>query len=333
MNFYQLNTFTVLSGAALLSVLASFSSAVFAAPLDHNSSVSQHEHHSMHPTTRPMLMTNKGIDPASITNVPDVDNVEHSQHSEPAAHLAVLDKNQISTGLRNPDYSDGYRNKASHHMMSSPNFWSFDAEKLELTRPPQHSNRQNTSGQYELKFWYGNDYNRLYLNTSGEFEQDKLQQASTSAMWWRPFSAYWNTTFGLKQEYTADNNDQTWLGGGISGLAPYWFDVEAGIYASTQGNTQLELSASYDLNINQKWILQPEIELLAYGKTHAEHRYGAGLAQVNTGLRLRYEITPQLAPYIGFEHARVVGKTARFYKDREDDSRHSKILLGLRFWY
>lgn len=344
MNFQKLNGFNLLPNTALLTVatlltmVASFSSSVLAAPLEDKQPVSQHNHHNMHGTTMPMSMTNRVMDAVSMQNVPKVDSLEHVEHPEAVAHLALPDKSQITAGLRSPDYSNGYRNTASHHMMSSPNFWNFDAEKLELAR---NADGQNTSGQYELTLWYGNDYNRLYLNTSGEFEQDNLEQASTSIMWWRPFSTYWNTTFGLKQDYqqndAAQDTDpkagQTWLGGGIRGLAPYWFELESSIYASLGGHSQLELNASYDLNISQKLVLQPEVELLAYGKTDVQHGYGAGLAEIKTGLRLRYELTPQFAPYIGFERERLVGKTAKLYKDLEANSSSRKILLGIRFWY
>ncbi|RYY79437.1 MAG: copper resistance protein B [Moraxellaceae bacterium] len=324
MNFQIFNAFNWRINTVLLTTLISFSPFVLAVPLENKSPVQQH--HKTHDTT---MAT---VSPVSMQNLPEVDSVEHTEHSKPVTHVALPDEKQMNSGLRKPDYSDGYRSLDTHHMMSSPNFWSLEAEALELIRNADYADG-HIGGHYDLKFWYGNDYNRLYLNTSGELEQDKLQQASSSVMWWRPFSAYWNTTFGLKQEYVADNNDQTWLGGGVSGLAPYWFDIETTLYGSTKGNSQLGFNASYDLNISQKWVLQPKIELLAYGKTSIEHRYGAGLAQVNTGLRLRYEITPQLAPYIGFEHEQFVGKTATLYKDHGDNSRSRNILLGLHFWY
>lgn len=323
MNFQKLNIFSMFSHTTLLIALAGFLTPTLAAQPEHNPPISQHDHYSISDTIMPMPL-------AAMQTVPDVDKVEHHEHTKSTTHSALSSKNQMSAGLRSPDYSDGYQNTASHHMMSSPNFWSVDAEKLELAHDDFN---QQTHGQYELKLWYGNDYHRLYLNTSGEITPDDLEQASTSVMWWRPFSTYWNTTLGIKQDYVADSADQTWLGGGISGLAPYWFDIETTLYGSTEGNSQLEFNASYDLNISQKWVLQPHIELLAYGKTSTEHRYGAGLAEVNTSVRLRYEITPQLAPYIGFEHEQFVGKTATLYKNHGDNSRSRNILLGLRFWY
>lgn len=343
MNTQKSTAFSVSSATALLS-LASIAPSLWAAPPEHNPPAPHADHHSMHNATLSVPNANR---PAALipgSNVPEVNDKQpeqHSGHAAPASpdHGAQAHASRSTGKLRNPDYSDGYRSAASHQMMSSANFWSIDAEQLELA---QDERSQQNSGQYELKLWYGNDYNRLYLNSSGEVAENDLEQASTSLMWWRPFSAYWNTTVGLKHDYqrqdeTAQDTDlksgQTWLGAGITGLAPYWFEVEANLYGSTGGHSQLELKTSYDLNITQKWVLQPEVELRAYGKTSTEHRYGTGLAEVNTAARLRYEITPQFAPYIGFERERFVGKTARLYKNSEGDSSSSKILLGLRFWY
>lgn len=359
MNFQHFNVMNIGSKVVLLTAFLSVPALTFAAQPEHQHTDSQHDQHMMHGASRPQPQASESANAVPVPQAPDpvvMSHDEHLAHSEPVnpqsenpeskigsvkpdstkpVPVRTVHGTHVSTApqggkLRSPDYSDGYQNTVSHHMMSSPNLWSVDAEKLELTHD---DHAQQNTGQYELKFWYGNDYNRLYLNTSGEFAQNDLEQASTSLMWWRPFSTYWNTTFGLKQDYDADSTDQTWLGFGISGLAPYWFDVEGSIYGTTTGHSQLELKASYDLNMSQKWVLQPEIELRAYGKTSEEHRYGAGLAKVNTGMRLRYEVAPQFAPYVGFERERFLGKTARLYKASEGRSSSSKVLLGIRFWY
>jgi copper resistance protein B len=219
-------------------------------------------------------------------------------------------------------------------MMSNPNLWSIEAEALELTRDAANTDG-HTGGHYDLKFWYGNDNNRLYLKAAGEIEQSQLQQHSTSALWWRPFSPFWNTVAGINLEgnetrKSLAQKSQIWLAGGISGLAPYWFDLDAMAYVSTRGHSRFELHGRYDLYITQKLVLQPELELMAYGKTDASYAYGAGLAQISSAVRVRYDIWPQFSPYIGVERERSLGKTADFHSAQTGQT---KLLLGVQFWY
>lgn len=256
-----------------------------------------------------------------------------SEHSEQASTTSLIPQSQISI-LRNPDYSNGYNNKhgsqfdssvSNHHMMSNPDIFALDLEKFELIKLGN-----NSSAQYDLKLWYGNDDNRIFIENEGTVERQHWSEASTSVSWWRPLSPFWNTLAGIKQDYGNQQLNQFWLGAGITGLAPYWLDVEAKLWLSRKGQTELELHGSYDGYITQKMVVKPEITLIAFGKNEPQNHQGAGLAEFKTGFRLRYDITPQFAPYIGWQYHRMLGNTADFTTD--DESENSAI-IGLHFWY
>lgn len=273
-------------------------------------------------------MPAKPSEPHQHNTVAEV-NADHSQHESPTIANQTT---AITTAkqTRSPDYSDGIQSHASAHMHDDPNFWSIDAEKLQVAR--QNSDQQYT-GQYDLRLWYGNSKNRLYLNNTGEFEKSKLNNASTEIAWWHAISPYWNTSLGIKQDYGHSSKDQSLASIGINGVAPYWFDLGANLYVSKDGDTQLDLSASYDLYITQKLVFQPNLEGVFYGKNNAEYQYGSGLASIESGFKLRYDITPQLSPYIGFEHQRFFGKTADYIRQDGATTHLNQATIGLRFWY
>jgi copper resistance protein B len=287
----------------------------------------QHDHasvsdmpmdHSQHTATSSQSTGN------NVTAIPNIPVVDHSDHQSMTMPL--------HSTTRSPDYSNGQQSHASHHMNDNPNFWSIDAEKLELARQNNQDDDQY-SGQYDVKLWYGNSENRLYLNNSGEFEHKNLQSASSEIAWWHAIAPYWNSSLGFKQEYGHSQRDQSWLSAGINGIAPYWFDLGANFYLSKDGDIQLKLNASYDLYISPKLVFQPDIATTFYGKNNPKYQYGAGLASIESGFKLRYDITPQLSPYIGFEHQRSFGKTAGYLRQQGDATHNSQIAIGLRFWY
>jgi copper resistance protein B len=58
---------------------------------------------------------------------------------------------------------------------------------------------------------------------------------------------------------------------------------------------------------------------------------GAGLSDAEAGLRLRYEIHREFAPYIGVSWERRVGHAADFAHD--EDAGGLSFVTGIRFWF
>ena len=72
----------------------------------------------------------------------------------------------------------------------------------------------------------------------------------------------------------------------------------------------LRFAAEYELLLTQRLVLQPSVKASLYGKRDPERSIGAGLSDLEAGLRLRYEITRKFAPYIGVVWNRKFGGTA-----------------------
>ena len=124
-----------------------------------------------------------------------------------------------------------------------------------------------------------------------------------------------------------------WLGFGGRGLAPYWFEVDAAAYVGESGRTALRLEAEYELLLTQKLILQPRIETNVYGKRDAARERGSGLSDLAAGIRLRYEIKREFAPYVGIERAAKFGGTADYARAAGEDVKETRLVAGLRFWF
>ena len=124
----------------------------------------------------------------------------------------------------------------------------------------------------------------------------------------------------------------TWLAFGFQGLAPYWFHLDAEGYVSTQGRTSARVEGSYDMYLTQRIVAQPRFEVYAYGKQEDPY-YGSGLNSSSLGLRLRYEITRQFAPYIGVQWINTYGQTRTMNSLDGISSQQTSFLAGVRVWY
>ena len=102
---------------------------------------------------------------------------------------------------------------------------------------------------------------------------------------------------------------------------------------SDAGRTAARLKAEYDLYLTQRLILKPEIELNAYGKADPARQIGAGLSDGQFELRLRYEFTRSLAPYVGFVWDRKFGATATDARREAEPAIDHRLVAGLQFFF
>jgi copper resistance protein B len=191
----------------------------------------------------------------------------------------------------------------------------------------------NTATAYDVQAWYGRDYDRAVLKGEGDIDDGTLQDSHTDLLWGHALAAYWDTQLGVRYDSGVGLADRTWLAFGIQGLAPYWFEVDVAAYLGESGRSALRLEADYELLLTQKLILQPRVEVNVFGQRDAEHETGAGLSDVSAGLRLRYEILREFAPYVGVEWAGKYGATAEYARAAGEDTKEARVVAGLRVWY
>ncbi len=126
---------------------------------------------------------------------------------------------------------------------------------------------------------------------------------------------------------------RTWAAFGIEGLAPYWFETEATIYMGQGGRTAARVAVEYEARFTQRLILQPSLEANWYGRDDQQRGIGAGLSDTEIGLRLRYEIRREFAPYLGIVWKQNFGRTADFVRARGEHVDDLQFVAGVRVWF
>ena len=109
--------------------------------------------------------------------------------------------------------------------------------------------------------------------------------------------------------------------------------MEATAYLGGGGQTAARLEAEYELLFTNRLVLQPLVEVNLYGKTNAERGIGAGVSMFEGGLRLRYELRREIAPYIGVTWHDAFGDTARLAEAAGDTMGGRRLVAGLRLWF
>jgi copper resistance protein B len=180
--------------------------------------------------------------------------------------------------------------------------------------------------------WTGDDNNRLWLKSEGEVQNGRPEDARYEALYDRPLTSFWDLQAGARADIDS-RPGRAWAALGVEGLAPFFVAVSATAYASDEGHLAFRLEGSDDIRITQRLILQPQIEINAYSRDDPDRVIGSGLSDLDGGLRLRYEITRKLAPYVGVVFERRFGRTADLAKAASEQADATRWVVGLRSWF
>jgi len=187
---------------------------------------------------------------------------------------------------------------------------------------------------WEGQGWIGGDLQKLWLKAEGEYVTDDggFEEAEMQALYSRAVSPFWELQVGVRQDIKP-NPSRTYAVIGAQGLAPYWFELEGAVFLSDVGDLFARLEVEYEFRLTQRLILQQRIELNAAFSDDEAIGVGSGLSTAEAGLRLRYEVTREFAPYVGVSWSRAFGDTRAFRRIDGNDTNQVSFVAGLRFWY
>ncbi|WP_343525333.1 copper resistance protein B [Sphingomonas sp.] len=172
--------------------------------------------------------------------------------------------------------------------------------------------------------WFGGDVDRLVVKSEGEGTLGgSIGEAEVQALYARAIDPYWNLQAGVRQD-VGQGARRTYAVVGVEGLAPYWFDVEGALFLSDRGDVLARAEAWVDQRITQRAILQPRVEVNLAAQDVPDQRIAAGVSDIELGLRLRYEIAREFAPYVGVSWERRYGPAG---------GGGAALALGIRTWF
>jgi len=185
---------------------------------------------------------------------------------------------------------------------------------------------------WDAQGWYGGDLDRLWLKTEGEGSfSGPLESAELQALWSHAIGPFFDLQAGARYDLEPTGRGYAVLG--VQGLAPYMFEADAALFLSDRGDLTARIEAEYDQKISQRLILQPRAELELSAQDVPDQGIGAGLSKAEVGLRLRYEVTREFAPYVGVEYEAKTGQTAYFARAEGEDPDGLVFLVGIKAWF
>ncbi|MCO4759153.1 MAG: copper resistance protein B [Oceanospirillaceae bacterium] len=225
----------------------------------------------------------------------------------------------ISTLLLNPQATAG--------MQDDPLLTMITIDQLEK--------RDTSTGHplvWELQGWVGYDLHKLTFKTEGERVNSDTEGAELQLLYSRAITPYWDFQAGIRHDFKPEPT-QNWAVIGFQGVAPYFFEIDASVFIGESGQTAFRFESEYEMMLTQRWVLSPEIEVNLYGENDEARGIGSGFSDMELGLRLRYEVRREFAPYIGINWERKFGNSADFSREEGKDANDLQVVLGIRAWF
>ena len=187
------------------------------------------------------------------------------------------------------------------------------------------------SGQaWAVTGWWGSDTQRLWLRSEGTRAHGH-NEGSIDLLYGQATGPWWEAVAGVRHEH--GSAPRTRAAFGLPGLSPYTLETHLTALVGGTPRLALEAEVEYSVLVTNRLILQPTAELNFYGRNDPQRGIGSGLADSEVGLRLRYEVRREFAPYVGFTWHRSYGQTAQYARDEGEDASQWRWVAGVRLWF
>ena len=178
---------------------------------------------------------------------------------------------------------------------------------------------------WEGQGWHGVDEHKLWVKTEIGYHDADFEELELQALYSPAIEAFWDLQLGIRHAFEPDPS-RTYAVIGLHGLAPYWLEVDGALFLSDEGDLSARVEAEYDVRLTRKWLLQPRVEINASASRDRDLGRPSGFRELEVGLRLRYEITPMFAPYLGVTRHREKKLSLGVEES-------TSFVAGLRFWF
>jgi len=191
--------------------------------------------------------------------------------------------------------------------------------------------------RWDFLSWRGGDRQRFWLKSEGAVYPGTRAggEADLQALYGKLVSPFFDVQIGARVEQRYDaaaSPTRVFAVFGLQGLAPGRFEIEPVLFVSNKGKVSARVTAAFDLLQTQRLIFQPRFEADFAVQRDDEFGVERGVRDIEVGLRLRYEIRREVAPYFGISYRQSLGAT-RSRAVREGEVPHQlQVVFGIRTW-
>ena len=191
----------------------------------------------------------------------------------------------------------------------------------------------------EIETRIGTDENKMFLKAHIDKHESHDAEYGFKMLYSRMISDFWDAQIGARYRVEKVERDQRGtdteekLDGviGLHGMAPYFFETDAYLYAGEDNYSGFSLETERDLLLTQKLIFQPYLNVDVVFSDESKYAKKSGLSGVTAGIETRYEISKKIMPYINIAYEYSKGNDATPWQVESNSEKGWLYGAGVRF--
>jgi copper resistance protein B len=192
--------------------------------------------------------------------------------------------------------------------------------------------------RWDVYGWRGGDVHRFWWKSEGRIATDSSEESEfeAQALYGKLIWPYFDLQAGVRvgqRLREGSGPTRVYAVFGLQGLSPYRFDIEPSVFISHKGQVSARLTASLDLLLSQRLVLQPRLETNLAVQDDEEVGIAAGWNDAELGVRVRYEIRREFAPYVGLIWQDSFAATHRLTTQGGGGPSHFFVVVGARTFF
>lgn len=192
---------------------------------------------------------------------------------------------------------------------------------------------------WDVSGWFGTANNRFWIRDEGGTHVDGAARDNRLELLWGRPRNWWGLVneilIGVRHD-SGTTPSRTYAAFGVRALAPLDIRIETTGYVgdgSRFGNVAhlgYRLEAERDWQLTGRLALGARVEYELWSEDHVRYSEGIGPSGVLAGLRLRFALGRNVAPYVGVEWFSLDGDTAHLARQAGETASESRLVAGVR---
>jgi copper resistance protein B len=264
---------------------------------------------------------------SGMTSTSDsVQPVQASQSTDHSHHQQIQGKEEPSENIHS-----GHDHRAEHGaqiyaVTTVDNKWLID-----------EGGTGTLKSEFETRI--GTDENKLFIKAHLDKHESHTAEYEVKTLYSRMISDFWDAQIGTRyrvekvelDQHRKDTEEKWDAVIGLHGLAPYFFETDAYLYAGADQYSGFSLETERDLLLTQKLIFKPYLDVDLVFSDDSKYAKKTGLSNVTAGLETRYEISKKVMPYIDIAYEYAKGNDATAWQIESDSEKGWLYGAGVRF--
>ncbi|MEG0486506.1 MAG: copper resistance protein B [Acinetobacter sp.] len=270
----------------------------------------------------------------SKMNHNDMQQMDHSQHQ---SSLTQDDQAEHSQTKHSQTKKQMVENHQGHDHRTEHGAQIYTVTTLDNKWLLNEDGEGALKSEFETRI--GTDENKIFIKAHLDKHESHDAEYDVKALYSRMISDFWDAQIGARyrvekvalDHHRKDTEEKLDAVIGLHGMAPYFFETDAYLYAGEDHFAGFSLETERDFLLTQKLIFKPYLDMDVIFSDDSKYAKKSGLSNITAGLETRYEISKKVMPYLDVAYEYSKGNDSTAWQLESDSEKGWLYGAGIRF--